>query len=180
MKEILVKGLSVLMDDDIFPYVLQCHIAKVGYPVIGVRIDGFPNITQVYLHRFVMDFPTNGLTVDHINRNKLDNRRLNLRVATLSQNNSNSATDKANSSGFKGICFDKRTRLWKMQIRSMDNGKYEYFSNPTDAAKAYDSEAINIWGEFAWTNFPRENYVQIKPKKRIVNRKSLIISSEDE
>lgn len=91
---------------------------------------------------------------DHRNRNKLDNRRGNLRQATPLQNAVNQSLRKDNASGFKGVTWNKQVGKWKAQIR--DTGRrlfLGYFHDATDAARAYDAKARDLFGEFAFLNF---------------------------
>jgi len=71
------------------------------------------NKKQVKLHNFILG--VKGL--DHINQNKLDNRKKNLRVATLSENNHNRPMMKNNTSGVKGVSQDSNTQRWNSMIR---------------------------------------------------------------
>lgn len=92
--------------------------------------------------------------VDHINRDTLDNRRENLRLATHSQNAINRGKHRDNTSGYKGVSWFKRDQKWKAQI--VTNRKHTYlglFDNPIDAALAYDQAAKELHGEFANLNF---------------------------
>lgn len=92
---------------------------------------------------------------DHIDRNGLNNRRDNLRSASGGQNNANQAVRADNTSGYKGVCWDKRREKWQANIRT--NGKKRhlgYFDDPVEAAKAYDQAALAAFGEFAVLNFP--------------------------
>jgi hypothetical protein len=94
--------------------------------------------------------------VDHINGDRLDNRRENLRLATSSQNNMNSKISTRNNSGYKGVSFHKRTGKWRVVICA--EGKRTevgLFSDLVEAAQAYDKAAISIHGEFARLNFPQ-------------------------
>jgi hypothetical protein len=90
---------------------------------------------------------------DHINRDKLDNRRENLRPATRSQNNSNRAYQ--NETGYRGVYKDKTCKnSWiaaiSVQGRMQGLGS---FPNPRWAAMARDLQAQEAFGEFAELNF---------------------------
>jgi hypothetical protein len=109
----------------------------------------------IRMHRDIMNAPS-GLLVDHRNRNPLDNRRANLRLATHSQNMQNrEKIGKKTTSRFKGVSFDKKKNLWRADI--CYRGKIiflGYFENEIDAARAYDAAAKKYHGEFARLNFP--------------------------
>jgi len=72
------------------------------------------------MHRVILKTPQ-GMETDHINQNKLDNRRSNLRACTKSQNMMNQGLTKANTSGYKGIIWDKNREKW--MVRLMFNNK---------------------------------------------------------
>jgi hypothetical protein len=95
-----------------------------------------------------------GSHYDHINQDKLDNTRENLRPCTQRQNNANVQT--RGESGYKNVSRDKTTKnSWKASI-SVD-GKMVHlgnFENPHFAALAVDLWLVDIHGEFARTNFP--------------------------
>ncbi|MGD0572653.1 MAG: AP2/ERF family transcription factor [Sedimentisphaerales bacterium] len=99
-----------------------------------------------------------GLLVDHFNRNGLDNRRANLRLATRAQNSCNTKKQKGCSSKFKGVCFHKNRKgpnPWDAYI-DVNNRRINLGCFPTEisAARAYDSAAKKYHGEFARLNFP--------------------------
>lgn len=92
---------------------------------------------------------------DHIDRNGLNNSRSNLRPANNSQQIAHQGLRANSTSGLKGVCFNKARRRWQAQITV--KGKQRYlglFSDPIDAAKAYDRAALSAFGEFAVLNFP--------------------------
>jgi hypothetical protein len=85
-----------------------------------------------FMHRLILS-AAKGLGVDHRNGNGLDNRRSNLRLATNSQNQMNRGLQRNNTSGFKGVSFDRRRGLWMAKIYV--ERKYHflgYFSSPKD------------------------------------------------
>lgn len=106
-----------------------------------------------FMHRYIMNTP-NLMSTDHINHDTLDNRRFNLRVCTKSENAMNIIKTKLASSKYKGVYWDKRIKKWVARVHY--NYNYNHvgnFDNETDAAKAYDKKDIEIFGEFANTNF---------------------------
>ncbi len=97
--------------------------------------------------------------IDHRNRNGLDNRKKNLRGCTRSQNYANCPAPKTNKSGFKGVRWDKTRNKWKAEISLNDKNLHiGRFLNIEDAIRAYDRKAIELFGEFAYLNFPRQDY----------------------
>lgn len=70
----------------------------------------------ICLHKFIMN-PSKGLVVDHINRNPLDNTRKNLRCVSQSQNILNSKLSKSNTSGYKGVYWNKINGNWNVKIK---------------------------------------------------------------
>lgn len=115
------------------------------------RDDGRP----VLMHRLIMD-PPDDMDVDHINGNGLDNRRSNLRVCTRSQNLGNRRI--SDQHAFKGICRETRCNRWFAVCAKKRLGN---FATAEEAARAYDRAALARWGEFARTNFPREQYAPV-------------------
>jgi hypothetical protein len=109
---------------------------------------------NVGMHREIMK-PGRGYCVDHINGDGLDNRRANLRIVTIAENNYNKRKSKnVRSSQYKGVSIDKRTNKWRAIIyykyRKINLGHY---ANEIDAAKAYDEAANELFGKFARLNF---------------------------
>jgi hypothetical protein len=90
-----------------------------------------------------------GFEVDHINRNRLDNRRCNLRYVTPSQNQMNKGMYRCNKSGFKGVSFDKINNKWLAQIRINKKAVHiGRFHTPEEASSAFISLARELYGEY--------------------------------
>lgn len=106
---------------------------------------------RITMHGLIMG-PPQGMVVDHINGDGLDNRRSNLRIVTVQQNSFNQPSRKG-SSKFKGVCFDKETSKWRATIRvggkKVSLGRHE---SEEDAAHAYNTAAKEHFGEHAWLN----------------------------
>jgi hypothetical protein len=101
------------------------------------------------LHRLLMGEPE-GKLVDHKDRNPRNNRRENLRIATGSQNQYNQGMRDNNTSGHKGVHWNKRLKKWQATIRH--EGKQihlGFFTVLEAAAKAYREAALKYHGEFA-------------------------------
>lgn len=101
----------------------------------------------IKMHREVMNFPKE--QVDHINMNKLDNRRSNLRVATNSQNKANGKKYVNNNSGYKGVYYEKLLGKYRAYVN--EGGVRKYLgSYPTamEAKVVRDQKALEIYGEF--------------------------------
>jgi len=92
----------------------------------------------------------NDINIDHIDRNPLNNRKYNIRVATDSQNMMNRGIQKNNTSGITGVCWIKEKCKWKAQIKiNRKNINLGYFSNFDDAVKARKGAEKKYFKEFA-------------------------------
>jgi hypothetical protein len=137
MKEInLSNGGAALIDDADFELVnrWKWRRSENGYAV-RTSWKG-----KILMHRLVIGVIPKGLEVDHINRIKLDNRRCNLRAVTHSENQRNTPKQSNNTSGFKGVSWDKSRGKWRAATKH--NGKHILigrFNTPQEASRAYES-----------------------------------------
>jgi hypothetical protein len=145
---VLNNGLHCLVDEGDYEAAMQFHWTPYCYRGIW-----YAQTSRVgSMHRWLMNYPT-GRFVDHRNRNGIDNRRSNLRLATVSQNAMNARVVKG-VSAFKGVTLERRGR-WRARIK-IDGVRHSLgqFSTALEAANAYDVAALRIFGEFAAPNFP--------------------------
>lgn len=118
---------------------------------------------QILLHRLVAG-AENGCIVDHVNRNKLDNRRSNLRICTCQQNMFNREQQANNQSGYKGVCQSK-DGLWQAQIQYCGRAIYlGRYGDALSAAMAYDIAAKRLFGEYAFLNLSDAEGMEIVQK----------------
>lgn len=154
-KEILLtKNMVALVDDEDYEYLNQWKWYFNGkYATRNKPVTSSYRVPE-YMHRIVMNTP-DGMDTDHINHNKLDNRKENLRVCTRVQNKYNTAKTSRNTSGYKGVSWSTDKNKWEVLIRhegcSIFVGR---FSSIEKAARAYDDAARIYHGKFAFLNFP--------------------------
>lgn len=104
----------------------------------------------VPLHRKILDAPASAL-VDHRNRNGLDNRRINLRLCTPTQNNANQGLRRDSRSGLKGAYWHGgKSKPWRAAVTSQGRRKYiGTYATAEEAHAAYRLAAVEAFGEFA-------------------------------
>lgn len=114
---------------------------KSGYVTAATHVNG--KYVVLYLHRVLLNAKP-GQYVDHINGDRSDNRRANLRLCTQSQNCMNSRKqNRPTSSIYKGVCFYKSRNKWVANIRIRGkNLNLGYFATEREAARAYNNAAI--------------------------------------
>lgn len=152
-KEIkLTNGKVAIVDDEDFEYINQykwrAHLARgKWYADNNSRFGIFQS-----MHRLILNAP-DGVLVDHINGDGLDNRRENLRLCTSFENARNTKISKANTTGFKGVSKNKRNGKYRAYIMinkvQIFLGVYE---TALAAAEAYNGAATRLFGNFAWLN----------------------------
>lgn len=170
------KGKVAIVDADTFEKYghLRWHLSNWGYAMRRVGGRNTPKKT-ILLHRLVMDAKS-GEIVDHRNRNKLDNRRINLRICSISENN-------RNRSGVKGYTFDKLHKRWVVRF----NKKFiSYCDSEEEAQKLYKrvKSGFNLIKRQKRLNLPKN--ISLQNKKLLVsvtingNRKRAIVDTLDE
>lgn len=122
------------------------HAYVKGYR--GISVGG----TKVLAHRVAWHVMRGGVpdVIDHINRNKADNRWANLRAATTSDNLCNRGAQSNNTSGVPGVALDRHGRKWQAYIKK--NGKRVHlgiFEKFEDAVMARKAAERRVFGEFA-------------------------------
>ncbi len=146
------NGTEFRIDLDDYARVSAHTWHRTGRGYAGAYIDGI----YVRLHRFIMNAPIN-LQVDHINLDKSDNRKSNLRLATHKENKRNVGLQSNNTSGLKGVRYYKPRNKYVARIKV--DGKdihLGYFASVIEAAQAYNRAALRFFGEFARLNDLRE------------------------
>jgi hypothetical protein len=159
MKEIkLTKGMVTIVDDDDYKWLSKfkwfSHKARHSYYASrSVLKNG--KTTTIDMHREILGLQhRDGKISDHINRNGLDNRKENLRIVSMSENTMNHKLYCTNTSGYHGVSWDKNKNKWRASLHIKKNGKHVgYYSDPIEAAYAYDMAAKKYYGEYATLNF---------------------------
>lgn len=150
----LGKDQFALVDDDDFDRLRSTRwfLSGSGYAVGFVQQDG--RFKLVYMHRLILGAEPDALA-DHINADKLDNRRSNLRLATPEQNGQNKRLNSLSETQLKGVGWHKRRRKYHARIQLLGM-RYHlgYFEDAESAALAYDAAAKALFGEYAHVNFP--------------------------
>lgn len=107
---------------------------------------------NVRMHRVILGAKP-GEHVDHANHGTLDNRKSNLRIVSRAENQRNRGLPKQSTTGYKGVTLRERVSRWEASIKKSGRTHYlGHYTNPEDAARAYDAKAIELFGEFALTN----------------------------
>jgi hypothetical protein len=174
---VALTDLKSFLKYELFDYIWRCD--KNGYVYTIV------NSQSLFLHRMITNNHSKDLQTDHIHnsddpiKDKLDNRKSNLRVCTARENQMNSRLKKDNSSGYKGVHLIKD--FYYMANTKVKGHKYNFGSYSTKkyenallmAAYAYDYAVTYINGDFAQTNEIKENGLLTAEEMEIVEEKVL-------
>ncbi len=156
MKRIkLTRNQYTVIDDADYAELMKhkWYAQATGYGYTAVRdIRDGGKRRRIYMHRQIKETP-DGMETDHANHNTLDNRKANLRICSHAENQHNTRSQKG-SSRYKGVGFHKAVKKWQASIRFNSRLRHlGYFTSETEAAKAYDAKAIELFGDFACMNF---------------------------
>lgn len=142
-----------IVDDEDYPILnrYSWSLDHKGY----VKTSAFG--TTVKLHRMILNAPKDS-QVDHVDRDKLDNRKKNLRLCDNAFNQANTkkrefVNGKPTSSKYKGVKRSTNNKKWVASLNHLGN-RYHLgtFEKEEDAALAYNKKAEEVWGEFAYLN----------------------------
>lgn len=139
----------VMVDDEDFDYLNQFYWQVDRYKTVQTHKN---DTGERLIHRLIMK-PPKGVEIDHIDGNRLNNQKSNLRFATSSQNKINRGARKDNKSGYKGVSWHKQNKNWTARL--MINGKYQHlgsFKDISEAVQVYNQSALKHYGEYAWLN----------------------------
>lgn len=141
MREITLSGGAVtVVDDEDFAFLSRWKwkLHPQGYAARSSWRDG--RYYTVLLHRLVAQTP-DGLETDHRNGDKLDNRRANLRAVTHAVNERNKPLSRRNTSGVKGVTWDKNRQKWmaktKHEGRHVNLGRFDTLDEAAAAFAAF-------------------------------------------
>jgi hypothetical protein len=154
MKEIpLSKGAVAIVDDDTYEELSKYKwcINNNGYAVRATPGRRDEKRPLIMMHRSIMVLNHgDARDVDHIDGNKLNNQRSNLRICTRAENLRNRKKNSNNSSGYKGVCWHKAMGKWHARI--MHDYHYHdlgFFADAEMAHAAYCKAADSLHGEFS-------------------------------
>lgn len=148
----LTQGRFALIDDADYGWLCQYRwlYHANGYAIRIEKIDGKRRF--FHMHREIMQ-AQRGQIVDHIDTDRLNNTRANLRIVTKSQNMWNRSANEVNSSPFKGV--SAHARGWYARIKVNNRAIHlGYFDDPKMAAMVYDAAASYFFSVYARVNFP--------------------------
>lgn len=151
-KIVLSQGKKAIIDDDDFDEIskFKWTMHSEGY---AYRMIYYPDHQKcVLLHRLIMK-AVKGQEVDHLNGNKLDNRKKNLRFCTSGENKANQKIRADNTTGHKGVWQDKRNGRYYAYI-NFQGKRYclKGYATAKEAATAYNQKALELYGSFARLN----------------------------
>lgn len=160
------KSLVCKKDYDFLKH-FKWNLANTGY-FRTVKVINYKQ-KSILLHQLVFG-KKSGYEIDHINQNKLDNRRCNLRFANKSNNSSNRRKQNGSySSKYKGVVFNKKRSVYYANITFKNKQIFlGSFKTAEEAAISYNKKALELFGKFSCLNEVKDD-----PAKHNYKRKHL-------
>jgi len=156
-KQIKIGSMAAIVDDEDYVFLsrLTWVATKVNdkiYPSHFLQ-STVSRTTAIMMHQLLMD-TKQGHAIVHRDGNVLNNQKGNLVHLSFSLMRARSAPKTRESSRYKGVAWNKKQQVWRVQCGTKFLGN---FKDEIEAAKAYDAEAFNQYGEWAYQNFPERS-----------------------
>lgn len=147
----------MLCDPEDWDNLKECYwIERNGYA------NSIKNCQRIIFHRIVMKVDNPKVQVDHINGNRSDNRKCNLRICSNQENSFNKYKNSNNTSGYKGVYYDKERNKWRVSIQY--NGKSlkspKRYNTPEEAYSWYVQKSNELFGGFSVYNSRENNLIR--------------------
>jgi hypothetical protein len=150
------------------------YLNNMGYVIRRRQLHEMPGSQCIRFHHVVierMGLTRGSFEVDHTNRNRCDNRRENLRLATRSENHANRHMYSFNKTGYRGVSFYKEKGIFRARIKvNRKEIHLGYFPTAEDAAIAYNAASLHYFGEFGYLNILPTNLDLIPENPPLVVR----------
>lgn len=148
----LTRGLIAVADEDAFDLAagMKWYAISCGSKFYACHTKRRKDLSEtILLHRLLTGAP-NGMVVDHINGDTMDNRSANLRVCTAQENLWNQSVRRDSASGVRGIRQDKKSGRWKVSVMRDRRDHWVGSFETLDAAKAaHEAASLRLYGQFA-------------------------------
>lgn len=154
MKSIIIKeGVEAFVDDEDYEYLSQMKWSLManGYAICGRKIQGIDKKSNM-MHRLVIN-AKKGQIVDHIDRNRINNTKQNLRFVSIEQNCHNSSKRKNAKNKFKGTVYRERVNAYESRCKMF--GKHNNlgtYKTEIAAAYAYNKKALELSPDYVFLN----------------------------